>query len=264
MPSTRLAPVLRVVITRPAREAAAWVDSLQAAGIAALALPLMAIGEAPDVRALARAWHALGSQRAVMFVSANAVRGFWSALPAPPAWPQDVRAWATGPGTRAALVAAGVPPLCVDSPPEAAGRYDSEALWDQVSHQVSSGGAVLIVRGADAQGETSGRDWLALRLQAHGVQVSEVAAYARAIPVWGPDERAQLTQALQAQAWWFFSSSEAVGNLRQLLPGHDWGQARALCTHDRIAAAARAAGFGRVAEAAVGPEALAAFLQSQA
>lgn len=264
MPPSTPAPTPCVVITRPAREATVWVDTLQRLGIEALALPLMAIGAAPDVSALAQAWAGLGGRRAVMFVSANAVRGFW-ADPAPArAWPRTVRAWATGPGTRAALVAVGVPADCIDSPDAAGGRFDSEALWDRVASQVQPADGVLIVRGADARGETAGRDWLAQRLMARGGQVTEVAAYARQRPGWDDAAQAVMTRALQRQAWWFFSSSEAVANLQALVPGQDWSRARALCTHERIAAAARAAGFLYVAETASSPQALAGFLQSQA
>jgi uroporphyrinogen-III synthase len=42
---------------------------------------------------------------------------------------------------------------------------------------------------------------------------------------------------------WLFSSSEAIAHLPI---GLDWGQARALATHPRIAQAAREAGFGQV------------------
>ena len=45
---------------------------------------------------------------------------------------------------------------------------------------------------------------------------------------------------------WLFSSSEAVQHLRSLAPGADWSGALALASHPRIAAAARAVGFGRV------------------
>ena len=45
---------------------------------------------------------------------------------------------------------------------------------------------------------------------------------------------------------WLFSSSEALAHLRGLLPAVDWHAARAVATHERIAQAAREAGFGRV------------------
>jgi uroporphyrinogen-III synthase len=47
---------------------------------------------------------------------------------------------------------------------------------------------------------------------------------------------------------WLFSSSEAVANLRALLPDQSWQQARAVATHPRIAQAARDAGFAVVCE----------------
>ena len=50
MPSCSMAP--RVIVTRPEREALQWVASLQARGIAAQALPLIAITPPADTGAL--------------------------------------------------------------------------------------------------------------------------------------------------------------------------------------------------------------------
>lgn len=254
-----------MLVTRPAREAQTWVQALRRSGLQAEALPLIAIGPAPDLPALAQRRAALAGDAAVMFVSANAVRGFFAAEGAARVWPAGTRAWATGPGTGAALREAGVPPAQIDMPPEAGKRFDSEALWAQVEAQVraapSAGRRVLVVRGADAEGEVAGRAWLAQQLQAAGVQVDEVAAYRRSLPAWGEAERALLARALAGPACWHFSSSEAVANLAQLAPGAGWGAALALCTHARIAEAAREAGFGQVAEVLPGPEAVAGFLQ---
>ncbi len=273
-----------VVVTRPAREAAGWLAELEAAGLSASLLPLIAIGPAPDAEALARCRRALAAQAyaAVMFVSANAVRGFLgdvlevddsgkaggadhagAGMASVVTWPTLTRAWATGPGTRQALIAARVPAAQIDAPPEAPGRFDSEALWSQVATQVPVGAQVLVVRGADGSGEVAGRDWLSQQLVARGARVAQVAAYARAFPAFGPSEQDTLSRALAARAWWLFSSSEAVGNLCQLAPGQDWQAARALCTHARIAAAAREAGFGEVAETVPRPAAVAACLQSR-
>lgn len=256
---------VRVLVTRPAREAQAWVQALQRLGVQAQSLPLIAIGAAPDPQALARRRAALATDAAVMFVSANAVRGFFTAEASPPAWPAGTRAWATGPGTAAALREAGVPASQIDMPPEAGGRFDSESLWVQVASQVQlptpMARRVLIVRGADADGEVAGRAWLAQQLQAAGVQVDEVAAYRRTLPEWGEATRAQLALAQVGPACWHFSSSEAVVNLERLAPGASWRDALALCTHARIAEAARSAGFGHVAEVLPGPEAVAGFLQ---
>ncbi|MFT4268276.1 MAG: uroporphyrinogen-III synthase, partial [Xenophilus sp.] len=102
------------------------------------------------------------------------------------------------------------------------------------------------VRGADAQGRAAGRDWLARRLEAAGAAVQTAAVYRRLAPHLGEAARRLAQAALRDGAWWLFSSSEAVANLQAALPGQDWRAARALATHERIAGAARRAGFGRV------------------
>jgi len=70
----------RAIVTRPAREAAQWVADLQARGIAACALPLIAIHPVrePALRlALLQARAGFASYRAVMFVSGNAAQYFF-------------------------------------------------------------------------------------------------------------------------------------------------------------------------------------------
>jgi uroporphyrinogen-III synthase len=233
---------MRVILTRPQAESHAWKAQLARHGIESCVLPLIAIGPAPDARALRAAWSRLPHHRAVMFVSANAVRGF---VPQDAGWPDGPRAWAPGPGTRDALLAAGVPEARVDAPAADAGQFDSETLWRAVAPQVRAGDVVLLVRGGDTQGRATGREWLAGQVAAAGGHCESVVAYTRGAPVWSAaDQEAALAEG----GLWLFSSSEAVANLRALLPDHDWSAAQALATHPRIAQAARAAGFGRVDE----------------
>lgn len=240
---------MRVVVTRPQREAQDWVLALQQAGHEAWALPLIGIGPAPDPAAVRQAWSRIGSYLGVMFVSANAVEGFHAARPAGAA--PLAQAWATGPGTVKALLRAGVPAAHIVAPPPDAQQFDSEALWVHLGGHVLSGAAVLIVRGADAEGRSSegaGRDWFARQLRAAGARVDFLASYQR-LPA-APDA-AQLQRARAAAedgSVWLFSSSEAVHNLQASLPDVDWGRARAVTTHERIAQAARAAGFVEVLE----------------
>ncbi|WP_435531636.1 uroporphyrinogen-III synthase [Ramlibacter aurantiacus] len=248
-----------VWVTRPAREASRWVDALRRGGIAAQAFPLIEIAPAPDPAALAQCRAALAQFDAVMFVSAHAVQGL---LPAPGLWPATgPRAWATGAGTAAALRAAGVPGDHIDVPGADAPQFDSEALWPLVSAQVAPGAQVLVVRGADAQGQTSGRPWLVEQLRQRGAAVTEVASYSRRAPALDTQQLARAGDA--AAGWWLFSSSEAVANLVAAGPGTDRASWRALCTHPRIAQAARLAGFGEVAQVRPTVEAVLAFLQSQ-
>lgn len=236
---------MRVVLTRPRPEARRWADALAARGHEVLVLPLIDIGPAPDAHALQQAWSSLPACQAAMFVSGNAVLGFFGAADGR-GWPSTTRAWSPGPGTTQALVAAGVPPDRIDAPPADAVQFDSEALWPVVAPRVHAGARVLLVRGAGADGRPAGRDWLARQLQQAGAHVTAVAAYARRMPVLGDEARAQAQRAAADGSVWLFSSSEAIANLRRLLPQQDWSDARAIATHERIAQAACDAGFGVV------------------
>lgn len=234
---------MRVVVTRPAPEAARWVEALQVRGHEAVVLPLLAIAPAPDPQAVADAWRHLARYRAAMFVSGNAVQGFFAG--ALRAWPAGVRAWAPGPATRAALLDAGVPAAQVDAPAEDAAQFDSEHLWARVRGQLGVGDRLLLVRGAGAEGRGEGRDWLAQQLAQAGAAVDEVVAYARGLPTWSPQQQV-LARDCAHDALWLFSSSEAARKLATLVPGQDWQAARALATHPRIAQTLRSLGFGHV------------------
>ena len=232
---------MRVVVTRPAREARPWAEALRAHGHEVLELPLIDIAPVADAPPLHAAVEQAAAYRAVMFVSPNAVHG-WQAASSRP-WPAGTSAWAPGPGTVAALQAIGVPPSQVAAPPADAAQFDSEALWAVVRGSVHAGDRVLLVRGADADGLPAGRDWLADTLRGAGVLVETVAAYSRRPPAWTDVQRSQARDAAADGSIWLFSSSQAIEHLRALLPGQDWSRARAVATHERIAQAARALGF---------------------
>lgn len=246
---------MRVLITRPRAQADALVAELRAAGIDAVALPLIDIAPTADPHAVQQAWHQLPACALAMFVSANAVQHFMRLRPAQASWPAGVLAGSTGPGTSAALRAAGVPPPLLVEP--AAEVFDSEALWQRLRGRDWAGRQVLVVRGE------GGRDWLAEQLGSAGATVHFVAAYARRPPALDAAGRALLDAALaQPQAHlWVIGSSEAVGHLACLAPQADWSGAAALAPHPRIAEALRRLGFGRVRQVAAGAAALAAALR---
>ena len=248
---------MRVIITRPEADATAWVKQLSERGQEVLALPLIEISAARDSAPLRQAWQHLSRYQAVMFVSGNAVAQFAAAQAQGTLanWSQQApltRAWGTGPGTRQALLRAGVAAAQIDVP--ATGQFDSEALWQLVQSSVRPGQRELIVRGTDAQQTLApsasgvGRDWLAQALRSAGAEVDFVVAYGRRAPLWSLPQLALAQSAAQDGSLWLFSSAEAISNLRQLLPQQDWALARALATHPRIAQAARDAGFGVVRE----------------
>jgi uroporphyrinogen-III synthase len=246
----------RVIVTRPERDAHRWVVGLREVGFDALALPLIDIGPAPDRAAVERAWLDLDGCIAAMFVSGNAAQQFLAARPAgasaPLAQPGHARAWATGPGTRQALIDGGVPALLIDAPASDAPQFDSEALWAPVATQAQPGSRVLIVRGADAasasDGKGVGRDWFAAQLTACGCTAQFVVAYARRAPQFDAAQLEQVRAAASDGSVWLFSSSEAIANLMLAMPGQQWVKARAVATHPRIAQAARDAGFAVVCE----------------
>ncbi len=262
----------RVIVTRPLLDANAWVAKLQQGGFNAQALPLIeiaAVSSQTDVSALRQAWTDLGNYTACMFVSGNAVVHFFACLSeAKSAEDQSIRARAApdsiaitallalrflapGPGTVAALLAAGVPASQIDAPPPDAAQFDSESLWQVIGQRDWRGAKVLIVRGkADASEGSAGagRDWLAQQWRASGSTVDMVSSYERRIPQLSADQIQLAKAASQDGSVWLFSSSEAVANLtgQPGLKDVSWQSARAIATHPRIQAAAQAAGWGVV------------------
>ena len=269
--SGSLAPApWRVIVTRPVLEARSWADALQARGVVCDILPLIEITTLPEPAALVQAWQAVPDHLALMFVSANAVRFFMAARPAGLPLP-SCRAWSTGPGTRAALLAAGWSEGLIDSPHEDAPQFDSEALWALVAQRVQvavacalapSKPSVLIVRGADARGQLAGRDWLALQLENAGLQVLQAMAYVRQAPVLTPVQQSLARQAVGDGSAWLFSSSEAAQHLLQVCPSLPLALAWALATHPRIAQRLRQTGWGRVDLVPAGVDAQAQSIKS--
>lgn len=269
----------RVIVTRPAQEAAHWVEELANSGLEAQALPLIEIGavtDPADTALLQAAWRSLSGYAACMFVSGNAVHYFFQqktaedqsiraqaainseAVEAIDLLPASLRFLAPGPATAAALLAAGVPAAQVDSPPPQAGQFDSEALWQVIGQRDWRGARILVLCGqthGTADQAVTGREWLAQQFVAAGAQVDRISVYQRSAPKL---TKAQIELACIAScdgSVWLFSSSEAVANLLQqpLQPGLtasglDWRGARAIATHPRIAQAVRAAGWGVVRE----------------
>ena len=248
----------RLIVTRPAAQAASWVRQLATRGVEAIALPLIEIAATPDPEPVHAAWASLAARRLVVFVSANAVLHFFAARPAGAIWPVPVLAAAPGPGTADALRGEGVAAAAIVEPAPDAPQFDSEALWQRLAGRDWQGASVLIVRG------DGGRDWLAERLGEAGAKVDAVAAYARLAPKVSAEQRRSADAAFADPEGhvWLFSSSEAIANL-EALAGAPWPKrSRAIATHPRIAARARQAGFASVSEVGPGLDAVVACIQS--
>jgi uroporphyrinogen-III synthase len=246
---------MRVIVTRPAAQAGAWVERLQALGVDAVALPLIGIEPATDPIPLQEAWAHLDGAALAMFVSPNAVAHFFEARPPCVSWPPSALAGSTGPGTTQALREAGVPAARIVAPgPQ--GPFDSEAVWGQLRAQHWTGRRALIVRG------DGGRDWLSQQLRAAGAAVDFVSSYRRVPPTFDAAAQAVLraAQAAPGEHRWHFSSSEAVAHLHRATPQLAWSSALGWATHPRIVEAAQALGFAQVELIGPGPEAVAAAL----
>ena len=263
---------MRVIVTRPETDAQAWLDAIQKAGHEAVYLPLIEIGPAPDAQAVDLAWQQWPRWQAVMFVSAQAVRMFFAQRP----MQAGPRFWATGPGTRQALIEAGVAAHAIDAPNADSAQFDSEALWQVVSPSLKKQVPVLIVRGnedsldsnptltANANANASansnpsnnqpvnpqgvGRDWLAQQIIQAGASVEFVVAYSRRPPQWSATQLEIAKQAAFDGSVWCLSSSQAVLHLQAQLPNVQWNKACCVATHARIAQTARDVGFVHVVQ----------------
>ena len=269
---------MRVIVTRPETDAQAWLDAIQKAGHEAVYLPLIEIGPAPDTQAVDLAWQQWPRWQAVMFVSAQAVRMFFAQRP----MQAGPRFWATGPGTRQALIEAGVAANAIDAPNADSAQFDSEALWQVVSPSLKKQAPVLIVRGNEDASDSNpplnanvnpnlntspnssssssssnnqpvnfqgvGRDWLAQQVIQAGASVEFVVAYSRRPPQWSAPQLEIAKQAAFDGSVWCFSSSQAVLHLQAQLPNVQWNKACCVATHARIAQTARDVGFVHVVQ----------------
>ncbi len=249
----------RLIVTRPADQAVAWLQVLSDMGHEAQALPLIEIAPVDsedDAQALELAWSRLKSFDALMFVSSSAAQAFFMpkqqnavitsvqrAIDLVVTENPAIRLWATGQGTVASLHNLGIPKNRIDAPDAQAGQFDSEALWQVVNKQVHIASRVLILRGRDVGTFDSSRDWLGQQIMASGGVAQKLVVYERRSPRWN------LAQTTQCNAWlrdgsiWLLSSTQAIRNLPTSL---DASQGICICTHERISQAARQRGFAVV------------------
>ena len=221
-------------------------------------LPLLEISPLPDQAPLQAALSTLGSYALAAFVSPNAVEAAFAHITS---WPAGLKAAVVGEGSRAALLAHGVPAEDIFSPPDPAAS-DSEHLLAALDLSALSGKRALIVRGE------SGRELLADSLRSAGVAVDAVAAYRRSVPALTPSLAAQLGKLADGDTEWLLTSSEALRGLVALLNELDGTRAVAkvqrqhiIVPHTRIAETAKQAGFQRVTLTGSGDDRMVAALQ---
>ena len=212
-----------VLVTRPARHAAGVDAPLAALGARPLVFPAIVILPPADTAALERVHTALDRYDIAVFVSANAVE---YGVPAAGRWPARLRAFAPGPGTAAALAAAGVHGATIP-----ATTFDSEGLLALPDLAQPAGKRVVIFRG-DGR-----RELLGDTLKARGATVDYVGCYRRAAPQSGAGGLVETLREGRLHAS-TFTSSEGLDNLVALLDAEALRRFKAIpafVPHPRIA-----------------------------
>ena len=250
-----------VVITRPAAQAAPLARRLAALGCEAVTFPLLDIQPMPDQTALRAALADVTGYALVAFVSPNAID---AACALRSEWPSSVMLCVMGEGSRAALARHGITGAnaTIVSPANTE-RTDSQTLLETLDLPSLRGRHALIVRGE------TGRELLGDALRAAGMEVVQIAAYRRSIPVLDKPRRAELARLLACDSLWVITSSEALRGLLDMARALDGEtgvvnlqQKRLIVPHVRIEETARALGFHSVTLTGSGDEALIAALQS--
>lgn len=251
----------RVVITRPRAQADALVTRLTELGVEVHRFPLLEIQPLADTAHLRSTLSHLSEYALVAFVSPNAIDAAFEHIDQ---WPNQVIAAVVGEGSRLALARHGLngSGARVVSPIDPQ-RTDSETLLEVLDLPALQGRRVLIIRAE------TGRELLADRLRAAGVEVEQIAAYRRGMPELDTALDAQLNQLITADACWVITSSEALRHLLEMVQ-RACGQAgiqqilntQLLVPHPRIAESAQTLGFTHVTQTSSGDEALVAAIQS--
>ena len=249
-----------VVITRPLAQAEPLAARVAALGRAVELLPLLEISPLPDQAPLRAALADLTPYALVAFVSPNAIDAAFAHIAG---WPAGLRAAVVGEGSRAALLAHGVPADAIVSPADPA-HSDTEHLLQAFDVSALRGRKVLIVRGE------SGRELMADSFRAAGADVTVLPAYRRGVPQLDAVLAARLRALLDGQNDWLITSSEALRGLARLAEQLDGPasvaklqQQHLIVPHARIAETAAALGCQRVTLTASGDERLLAALQSR-
>jgi len=197
---------LRVLVTRPAHQAAGLCGRIEAAGGVPVRLPLIDIAPPGDPQAAGLVLDAALDADWLLFTSTNAVDG---ALALRPALLQrsGARIGAIGPATAAALARTG---HAADLAPT--GDFRSETLLRQPDLAQVAGQRVVIVRGE------SGRALLGETLRARGALVTYAAVYRRVCPIIPAAEVERVLSVPRVPELLVFTSPDALANLFALVP----------------------------------------------
>jgi len=244
-PATPLAGAT-LLVTRPAGTARALGARIRALGGTALLLPGLSVRTTRDAASVTSRLRAAAFDDWI-FTSPAAVRACFALAPSLHL-PRRARAFAVGAGTRRALARHGIEAFAPDA------GADSEALLALPMLADIRGRRVALV------GAAGGRNLIAPTLRTRGARVEAIDVYERRTP--------RLTRrhfdalAAAPQPWiTLLSSAEALANLCEQVPPQlaaRWRRQPLVVASERLAALARAQGFGDigVARSALGEDLL--------
>jgi uroporphyrinogen-III synthase len=242
MPADNLPHWRRVLVTRPAGEAADTLcAAVQAAGFAVYSQPLLELHRLPSLPpAQRRLVLELDRYQHIIFISANAVHfgmalveEFWPQLPVGLNW------YAIGATTAASLERFGITALTPGSVMSSEGLLTLAALQDVKDQHI------LIVKGE------GGRDTLARELTKRGAVVEELACYRRSLPDLPQGELAERLERWGIEVI-LISSGEGLANLQLLLHRTETSKLKhmgLIVPSQRVARLALDAGFDQVVTA---------------
>ena len=233
--NTPLAGV-RVVITRPGKQAAIFAQRLAIIGGEPIVCPAMVIAPPADDTHFRETLRDLAGYDFAFFVSANAAE---AVLSQDVRWPATLTAIAVGPTTADALILGGIADVLV--PPS---RFDSEGVLELPALQNVDGKRIVIFRGEGSDGGT-GRETMRATLTARGASVESVTCYRRMRPTFNIDGLISMWQQGKVDAV-VATSTEVLDNFLAMLG--DTGRNLLAATplfvpHPRIALHARNKGL---------------------
>lgn len=244
---------LRVIVTRPLKQAEAWCEKLRELGACTAMVPVLAlqpVTEAEQVQAIKNVVLDFDLYQKAIFVSQNAVdfalqwlEDYWPQLP------HGIRYFAVGDATARSLQAYGVQVSALSAASN--GAMNSESLLQVPELQQVSGEKIVIFRGCGGRGQ------MADVLRERGASVSYCELYERVIPAlaaqdmciaFGSDEVWDTPQVIALH------SGESLQHFRQVLAAIDARdldtqrimQLPVLVPGERVAQLARDAGFTRI------------------
>jgi uroporphyrinogen-III synthase len=226
---------LRILVTRPAHQAAHLCELIRAAGGEPVPLPMLVIEPPRDLAAARALIMRLDEFDLAVFVSANAVERGLALIREHGPLPPHIKVATVGERTAAALVQAGVPVHITAPPP-----FNSEALLTCPELDAVAGRRILIFRGE------GGRERLAETLRQRGADVRYAEVYRRAAP---QADLAGVVDHAGEIAVVVVTSRDGLLNLMGLAEAagrRDWLLSRRLAViSERVAQQAAALGFSK-------------------